>query len=442
MTEDAEADVGGLAVSGALFERAQQVLPGGNTRTTIFHRPHPPYAVRAAGAWVWDADGFRRLDVNNNYTALIHGHGRPEVISAVQAQAERLLCVSMPTELEIELAERIAARSPAIDRVRFTNSGSEAVMLAVKAARAFTGRPLVAKAEGAYHGSYDVVEVSLDSRPDTWGEGDPARVPYCAGTPSSVLDGALVFPFNEPEATLRLLEAAADDLAAVIVDPAPTRMGLIGAEPGFLAALRAFCDRTGCLLIFDEVISYRFAFGGAHVGLGVRPDLVTMGKLIGGGLPVGAVGGQAEAMSVFEARNARPRVPHGGTFNANPMTMTAGCVALDLWDAAAVASLNRLGAQTEVLLSGILRRHNVDGEIVRQGSLLRTTLNTRPKRTYRGSYPDGPQAIREGALFHALLERGVLIGQNLIVALSTAMGDGEVAYLAERYDDAVRAALA
>lgn len=426
----------GLA-SDRLFERAQALLPGGSTRTTIFFPPHPPYADRGEGAWVWDVDGERRLDVNNNYTSLIHGHSHPEIVASIREQAVRLIAASLPTELELELAEALVARSAAMHRVRFTNSGTEAVMMAIKAARAFTGRSRIAKAEGAYHGSFDAVEVSLDSGPQNWGGSPPARTAYCEGTPPSILEETVVLPFNEVDETLEILEGHAGELAAVIVDPAPTRMGLIGARKEFLAALRAFCDRSGCLLIFDEVISYRIAYGGAHRALDVRPDLVTLGKIVGGGLPVGVVAGDREVMGVFEQRNAKPRVPHGGTFNGNPMTMAAGVAAMRLFDARAIEELNRLGAFLETQLNEVFQRYGVVGEVVRQGSLLRTTLNDKPKVTYRGSYADPLQAAREEALFRALIGNGVLIGRNLVAALSTAMTETEVTYFAERFDAAL-----
>ncbi len=423
--------------SAELFERAVEVLPGGNTRTTIFYKPHPAYALRGEGAWLWDVDGNRSLDLNNNYTSLIHGHCHPQIVAEIQRQAAELIAVSMPTEREVALAEALRLRSPVLERTRFTNSGSEAVMMAIKAARAFTGRSKIAKAEGAYHGSYDAAEVSLSSQPANWGQSVPNQVPYCEGTPSAVLDNTVVVPFNDLEQSLAILEQNAADLAAVLLDPIPGRIGLIRAQPEYLAAIRAFCDRTGTLLILDEVISFRVAHGGAHTLLGARPDLVTLGKIIGGGLPVGAVSGREAVMAVFEERQGSTPVPHGGTFNANPMTMAAGVRAMDLFDEAACARLDALSILAEQRLTEVFRRRGIEGDVLRAGSLLKVSLSVRPKQTYRGAYPDSRQRAAEERLFHALLHNGLLIGRNLTAALSSPMTEVEIDYFAQQFETAL-----
>lgn len=420
--------------SAELFDRASDVLPGGNTRTTIFYKPHPAYALRGEGAWLWDVDGNRSLDLNNNYTSLIHGHCHPDIVAEIQRQAAELIAVSMPTEGEVALAEALRLRSPVLERTRFTNSGSEAVMMAIKAARAFTGRSKIAKAEGAYHGSYDAAEVSLSSQPVNWGQDVPNRVPYCDGTPSATLDNTVVVPFNDVALSLAILEENAADLAAVLLDPIPGRIGLIRAQPAFLAAIRAFCDRTGTLLIFDEVISFRVAHGGAHTRLGVAPDMVTLGKIIGGGLPVGAVCGREAVMTVFEERQGRTQVPHGGTFNANPMTMAAGATAMRLFDQAACARLDDLSILAQDRLMKVFQRRGVEGDVLREGSLLKISLSAGPKETYRGAYPDPRQNAGEERLFRALLRNGLLIGRNLTAALSTPMTEVEIDYFVQQFE--------
>ncbi len=275
--------------SAHLYERAQRVLPGGNTRTTVFRDPYPIYAHSGNGSRILDVDGIERVDFLNNYTALIHGHAHPSIVRAATSAVENGSCFGAPTESEIRLAEMLVERVPGCENVRFTNSGSEAVMMAVKAARAYTGRPKIAKCEGLYHGSYDFVEVSLDSSPADWGDpAQPNQVPYSAGTPASLLSDVVVLPFNDSEASLRLLEQHATELAAVIVDPLPNRIGLIPASRDFLTTLRNFCSRAGVVLISDEVISFRIGYGGAAAAFGFQADLITLGKVIGGGFPVGA----------------------------------------------------------------------------------------------------------------------------------------------------------
>jgi len=241
--------------SASLHKRAQRVLPGGNTRTTVYRDPYPIYVRSGAGSRIVDVDGIERIDFLNNYTALIHGHAHPSIVQAATAAVENGSAFGAPTESELRLGEMLVDRVPGGERVRFMNSGSEAVMMAVKAARAYTGRPKIAKCEGLYHGSYDFVEVGLDSAPENWGDAaEPNRVPYSRGTPAAVLSDVVVLPFNDSEASLRLLEQNATDLAAVIVDPLPNRIGLIPASRDFLVTLRDFCTRAGVVLISDEVI--------------------------------------------------------------------------------------------------------------------------------------------------------------------------------------------
>src|SRR5215813_9760497 len=244
--------------SAALWARAQGVMPGGNTRTTVYMAPYPPYADFGEGCWVTDVEGDRRLDCLNNYTALVHGHAHPAVVKAATERLRRGTSFPMPTPEEVELASVIVDRVPSADQVRFTNSGSEAVMMAVKGARAFTGRPKIAKFEGAYHGSYDYVEVSLGSTPETWGSlAAPASTAYSQGTPPAVLEDVVVLPFNHTEQAVARIEREASHLAAVMVDPVPNRVGLVPARTEFLQALREVTRAHGIVLIFDEVISFR-----------------------------------------------------------------------------------------------------------------------------------------------------------------------------------------
>jgi glutamate-1-semialdehyde aminotransferase len=281
--------------SAALFAQAQGVMPGGNTRTTVYMAPYPPYAASGDGCWITDVEGDRRLDCLNNYTALIHGHAHPAIVEAATRRLALGSSFPLPTPEEVELAALLCERLPSAERVRFTNSGSEAVMMAIKGARAWTGRPKIAKFEGAYHGSYDYAEVSLASSPESWGSlASPASTPYSKGVPPAVLDDVVVLPFNHAELAVARIEREARHLAAVLVDPIPNRVGLIPAQREFLRALREITSRHGIALIFDEVITFRVGYHGAQGVFGVTPDLTTLGKIIGGGFPVGAVVGRAD----------------------------------------------------------------------------------------------------------------------------------------------------
>ena len=295
------------------FERGQVVFPDGTTRVTIERDPLPRYINHGEGAYLIDVDGRRFLDLNSNFTTLIHGHAFPPVVEAVTKQIQSGTCFANPTEHEVELAELLCDRIPRLDKIRFVSTGTEAVMFAIKAARAFTGRSAIAKFEGAYHGAYDWVEVSQAAGPQNWGAAErPSSVAYYNGMPQAVLDETLVLPFNDAETTAKLVEEKASSLAAIVVDPMPSRAGLISPKPEFVKALHTVCRANGILMIGDEVLNLRQGFAGASPRYGLEPDLLAIGKIIGGGLPIGAVGGRADVMAVFDARAGRPLVPQGG----------------------------------------------------------------------------------------------------------------------------------
>jgi glutamate-1-semialdehyde 2,1-aminomutase len=412
--------------SAALFERARKVLPGGNTRTTVFNPPHPLYLVAGQGCRVTDADGQSRLDFLNNYTSLLHGHCHPEVQAAAHDQLTRGTAFAGPTELEVELAEIITARVPAIERIRFTNSGTEGVMMAIKAARGYTGRPKIAKFEGFYHGTYDPAEVSVNPPLGEVGDADdPVGISETAGLAPGTIESTVILPYNNREAVQRIVEREAANLAAIIVDPLPNNAGFPDPEAGFLPFLRELTRKHGILLIADEIISFRVGYQGASARFGFQPDLMTLGKIIGGGLPVGAVGGSAEAMSVFDPTAGKPRVPHGGTFNANPVTMAAGIAAMGLWTESAVLRLEQMGDDLRQRANWALDESGLPFKVTGQGSLFRIM----PKQSagdFRSSVADAQQQIQRRELHLRLLGQGVLTSPTGLGCLSTVMGEGEV----------------
>ncbi|MCP1909524.1 glutamate-1-semialdehyde 2,1-aminomutase [Bradyrhizobium elkanii] len=347
-------------------------------------KPYPVYAKRGEGCHLWDVDGNSYIDCNNNATSLIHGHAHPHVIAAASKQIALGSAFGLATESEIDFAELLASRLPAVDRVRFMNSGTEAVMMTLKAARAFTGRPKIAKCEGAYHGSYDYAEVSLDTGPDLWtDDAPPVSVAYAKGTPANLVSDVVTIPFNDIDGAVRLIRLHRHVLAAVLVDPLPNRAGLTPADPKYLQALREVTREIGAMLIFDEVISFRLGYHGAQGLWKIDPDLTALGKIIGGGFPVGAVGGSREAMSVFDPSNGKPALPHGGTFNANPVSMRAGLAAMELLDEIDFARLDAMGAALREKLNEALRRHKVPGSAVGLGSLTKVQFSDRTVRDYR-----------------------------------------------------------
>ena len=419
--------------SAQLAERARSVMPGGNTRHSVHFPPYPIYAVRGQGSRIWDADGVERIDCMNNYSSLIHGHGHPAVLEAIARQSRQLLSIALPTESEIALAELLVQRLQAVEQIRFCNSGTEAVLFAIKAARAYTGRPLIAKVEGAYHGSGETAAVSSSPSPAGWGAVDaPASVPDAGSTPG-VAQGVVVLPMNDVENGRRILRQHASRLAAVLIDPLVKNLGFKPVSPAFMAMIREELDASGALLVLDEVYSLRLGFHGAHAALGLRPDIVAMGKIIGGGLPIGAIGGRAELMTALFDPQAGAKLNHAGTFNANPLTMAAGLAAMQHFDQAAFDRLSGLGERLRAGLREALRIAAVPGVVTGATSMTGFFLSERPMETYRdiaavmGSDPRIGQ--RSEFLFRHLLNRGVYMGSHGFFVLSTATTEAEVDHI-------------
>jgi glutamate-1-semialdehyde 2,1-aminomutase len=411
--------------SRALYDDALAVMPGGNSRTTTFFDPYPFYIERGYGAHVVDADGNDRLDFNGNYTSLILGHAPPEVVKAVHEAATLGMSFPGPTEHEIRLADMLTRRIPSLERVRFTNSGTEATMNAVRVARAFTGRSKIAKFEGAFHGTHDSVLVSVTPEAGAaGGRKRPKPVPSSEGIPASTLKSVVVLPWNDGDACEAIIEREAPGLAAVLVDPLLGIGGIIPPAEGFLPRLRALCDKHGIVLIFDEVISFRIAWGGAQERYGVRPDLTTLGKIIGGGLAVGAFGGRTDIMGAYDPRRGGARISHGGTFNANPLTMAAGVATLNALTPDAYARLDALGERLRGGVSRLLGATRRRGQVSGVGSLFCLHWTQGPLTDYRSSRPKDAEASLR--IFLGLLNEGILLTQRGMGACSLAMADEDV----------------
>lgn len=358
-------------------------MPHGNTRTTLFVPPVTPYAVSGNGYEVVDADGRSLIDLHSNYTTLVHGHRDPIVHAAIEDALSRGVSFGMQTEAEVLLAEELTARIGAVDLIRFANSGTEAVMMAVRAARAHTGRDRILRFRGAYHGTHDAF---LDA-------GAPGQTR--AVTSDTLTVSVDVDTFE------RAFDANADQLAAVIVDLMPNRAGLVPMPEELIDSVRRRTHKHGVVLIVDEVITFRLAWGGFQERYGLEPDLTTLGKLIGGGFPVGAFGGRGDIMERFDpARN--DRVDHGGTFTANPVSMAAGLAAVRRLDVAAIEEINRRGDQLRSRLSAL--GFQVNGTC----SLLRI-MDTDPAALWRQFY-----------------EAGLLLANNGLIAVSTAMDESVI----------------
>lgn len=412
--------------SRSLWQRAVGSLPGGNSRTTIFHDPYPLYATRGNGCRVTDADGVERIDFISNYTSLILGHCHPRVVEAVQLQAARLMSSATANELEVEMAENLRERLPSVELVRFANSGTEATMLAIRAARAFTGRTTIATFAGGYHGSHDYA-VSVPA--------DPRAQPGGMGVPATVAETVVVAPFNDREGTVAVLDSRLDDLAAVVVEPIMGAGGVIPAKPEFLRFLRELTDASGALLVFDEVIAFRVGYHGAQGRYGVTPDLTTLGKIIGGGLPVGAFGGRAEVMTLFDPRR-QPPLAHGGTFNGNPLSLAAGLATLAELTPETLAELEALTSELTAELGGLFADSGTTACITQLGSLFNIHFTEGPVVNHADVMASDRALMRE--LHLALLDHGILFTPRGMGCLSTPMTRAEV----DAFVEATRLALA
>jgi glutamate-1-semialdehyde 2,1-aminomutase len=391
-----------------IFGRLERSIPGGNTRSLAFYPPYPLVISSGSGCRIRDADGNEFIDLLNNYTASVHGHALPAVNEAMSEQAALGTVFPAPSGLQAELAERIVGRVASVEQVRFANSGTEAVMMAVRGARAFTGREKIVKAEGGYNGMWEQVPIS-------W-----PQDPYRAAMPEGVRELVRMVGYNDVGQLEAAMQEEGDEVAAIILEPV-TGTGVFAGTPEYFAAARRLADEHGALLICDEVITLRLGVGGFQEVLGVRPDLTTMGKIIGGGLPVGAFGGRADVMEIFDPRSPR-HLHHSGTFNGNLMTMAAGCVSLDLLTRSEIERINALGERlAEGLRRSLAERPDLHGVVNNCGSLLHVNLGTEGEvRKFSDLRPDSPVA----AAFHlAALEEGVYFAPRGFMNTSTAMDE-------------------
>ena len=386
-----------------LVETAR-VLPGGNTRTVLFYRPFPLVMARGEGCRLWDLDGHVYIDLLGEYTAGLFGHSHPVIRRAMSEAIESGLNLAAHNVLEARLATALCARFPSLERVRFTNSGTEANLMALSLARVATGRSKVMVFEGAYHGGVFI-----------FGHANRAlNVPF----------EFVIAPYNESSECERLLLEHSSDLAAVIVEPMMGSGGCIPAEREFLTMLRTRTQQCGALLVVDEVMTSRLAPSGLHAELGIRPDLVTLGKYLGGGSSFGAFGGRADLMDRFDPR--RPdALPHAGTFNNNVISMAGGLAAVtQVYTPAEVRALNARGEALRKRLNGLCREAGAPLQFTGVGSLLNAHGTSRPIHNPRDL--STASAELEALLFFELLEQGFYLARRGFMALSLALGDSEL----------------
>lgn len=420
-----------LDQSRALQRRAEQLIPGGvNSPVRAFRAvgSEPPFLVRGEGARVWDADGNRYIDYVGSWGPLILGHADPEVIESVIAAARNGTSFGASTPAEADLADLVIEAFPAIEKVRFVSSGTEATMSAIRLARAATGRKMIVKFEGCYHGHSDALLVKAGSGVATLG------IPGSAGVPAEFVEFTLALPYNDVPAIQAAFEKFKGQIACVIVEPVVGNMGCVLPTPGYLQALRIITEREGALLIFDEVMTgFRVAFGGASELYNVKPDLTTLGKIIGGGLPVGAYGGAAKLMDMVAPVGP---VYQAGTLSGNPLAMAAGIATLCQLKANREQFYRQLDENSGKLVAGVLQAANEAGAAMtanRVGSMFTFFFTDRKVTDWESAATC--DTAKFGRFHGAMMEAGVWLPPSQFEAafLSVAHTDGDI-------DDTIAAA--
>ena len=392
--------------SAQLAKRAERVMPGGDTRTTTYHRPYPLTLERGEGPFVWDVDGNKYIDLLGNYTSLVHGNAYPPIVEAVSKVVRGGSSWPARSEAQIELATILCERVESVERVRFCNSGTEAGMLAAHVARRLTGRKLILMARYGYHGSYDDLEVGLAGR-------DGERT--------------MLADFGEATAFEALLSERGSEIAAVFLEPILGSAGIVAPPVEFLERVAEAAHRAGAIFIVDEVITLRLAEGGAQQIFGVKPDITMFGKIIGGGFPVGAIGGSEEVMSAFDPRN-RGAIFHSGTFNGNPVTCAAGAVSVRELTQARIDKMAKQAERLAAELARAARQVELPFSVRQYGSLMNVFfLKEPPPATV------AREDSRAIASFHlAALNQGLFLAPRGMIALSTVITDEVLSETCER----------
>jgi glutamate-1-semialdehyde 2,1-aminomutase len=416
-------------ISHKLHTRAGRHMPAGDTRSVTFYKPYPTFMKYGHGFTLVDVDGIEYIDFQNNYNSLIHGHAHPKVTAAVPRQIRSGSIFGSPAESQFLLAEELCARLPGADKIRFCNSGTEATMLAIGLARYITCKSKILKMEGGYHGSHDGVQISIKPSLEKAGPIErPLSVPENDGIPPNVIRNCVVAPFNDIKITEQIITENHQDLAAIIVEPVAGACGMIPPQPWFLEMLREKASKFGILLIFDEVLSFRLSWGGCQERYGIAPDLTALGKIIGGGFPVGALAGSSEYLNHF-APDKVGFLGHSGTFNGNPVTMIAGLTTIAELTAAEIERINRLGKKLRIGLREVLNELAIAAQVTGTGSLIQIHFTKSKVKDWRSA---ATASVELRTIFHLLLmEKGIFAATRAFFNISTAMGQTEVAKLVE-----------
>ncbi|SDU17749.1 aspartate aminotransferase family protein [Desulfobacula phenolica] len=411
-------------VSKERHEQLINYIPGGATRSLSYFKPYPIHIDYGQGAYVYTHEGHKLLDVTNAYGAIVHGHGDPDVVRAVRDGIAKGSQYSTPTDGQYKLAKLLCERVPGFDKVRFLNSGTEATLFVMRTARAYTGKDKILKMIGGFHGTHDSVAASTKKNVIT------------AGIPEGMTEDMLEVPFNDFDAFENAVKENADQLAAVIMEPFLGAGGVVLPKPGYLEHVRKVTSDNNVLLIFDEIFSYRVNTGGCQKLFGVIPDLTTVGKVVGGGLPIGVFGGKEEIMNIFCHENTEKPLYHSGTFNGYETVMQAGYAALSKYDEAAVAYVNKLGDQFKNGLLESFKANRLNIQANQIGSLLNIHFVNEP-------ITNADQVLKSEEQLHrlmhlSLLNKGIFTIPRGLFILSTAITEEEIDFLVNKIDETLK----
>jgi glutamate-1-semialdehyde 2,1-aminomutase len=414
--------------SRAQWERAKKSMPGGIIKGAYASNPYPHYVAKADGCHIWDLDGRKYVDFGNHHTTTLVGHNHSEVVQAIKDEADRGFGLGAPTTLEAEIAEEIADRFASIEQVRFTNSGTEASLHATRMVRAISGKPKVAKFEGAYHGTHDALEISVNTPIDESGPAEsPTPVASQDGQSRSAEDDVVILPYSDRESAELILREHKDEVAGVFYDAKP---GMWDISKDFTRFVRDITREMGILMVMDEVVSLRTGYGGAQTAAGVEPDISIFGKAMGGGLPVGVIGGKAEVMELLDHTQGAGHILQSGSFSGNNFTLAAGLATLRALTPEVYAHLGSLSARLHAGLERAFTDAGVPHQVLSEGAAANFFITDRPATSYRTVAMNHDAAMYERIALGLFL-KGYSLRGGIGFTVSAPMENGHIAGVVE-----------
>jgi len=419
--------------SALAYEEAKKYMTGGETRSIVFFNPHPLTIDHGKGAYLYDLDGNKYIDFLNNYTSMIHGHANPILIEAAHAAVDKGICYGSAIAEQVELARMLCERVPSLERVRFCNSGTEAVLFAIRAANAYTGKSKIIKMEGCFHGSCDIVEHSIAPKlPKPEGDAPSQAYPDVMGISPNVTKNVFAAQFNNADSVEAILKEHADEISTIILEPVMGQTGAIAATKEFILRLRELADEYKVVLMFDEIQCLRVNYHGAQGMYGVTPDMTTVGKWVGGGYPIAAFGGKKEIMDMYDPQ--RPgHIAQSGTFNGNKLGMAAGIASMKLLDEKAVDYINALAVKLRDGITASIKKYDLPMCVACTGSLMHVHFTKEVPTDYAST--KNPYLDYNKVLHMMLLNKGIFAAPRGSMNMSTVMTEEDIDTAIKAYDE-------